>query len=522
MLYLLKVIACSGLLYVFYYCFLQKEKMLVFNRFYLLGSLLLSFLIPLSIIQVRLKPAVLPSDTGAVVAVTAAPAGATFAELMAPFVYWVIGIISSVLLLRFTIHLIQIRQKINANEQRAFEGARLVLLQEAVTPHSFFKYIFLNKADFERNRIDTAILVHELTHARQKHTWDIVLAEFTGALIWFNPFMVLYRRAIRLNHEFLADQSAGGKPEQRAAYQQLLLKSIYVNQSIPLASSFYFLTTKKRLLMLQQEPRLFRTGIKAALILPMLALLVFIFAERVYTQEPPPPPPKAEVQKIPDEIEKISVLTPNGKPVAVLTYKNGKKVRADISSAEKQAAFEKKYGVEIPPPPPAPPAPEKQPAGEKGMSTGEIDTYRILYKATLKPSGNAKPGSPNDGDKLQRMATLYFKMSESQKASVPPPPVMAPAQEAPAASAHSAIFAAAGREISARDPEPPRAFAGEPLSAPVEERVAPIKRVQTLEPLAPVRAENIRIIEVQRAGNARAPVQAKIPPVAMVEGATVN
>ncbi|WP_018628923.1 M56 family metallopeptidase [Niabella aurantiaca] len=430
-LYLLKVIACSGLLYAFYYGFLQKEKMLWFNRFYLLGSMLFSFLIPLAVIEVRLKPAVLQQPSAGAF-IPPVPESTPWPELLMQWSFVAAGVVSMVLLLRFALHLYQIRQKIKGNEQRVFEGATLVLSDEPATPHSFLNYIFLNKADFDHHRIDTAILIHELAHARQKHTWDIVLAEFIGALLWFNPFVLLYRRAIRLNHEFLADQAAAGGQEHRVAYQQLLLKSIYVNQSIPLASSFYFLTTKKRLLMLQQETNRFRTGIKAVMVAPVLALLIFIFAERVYAQEPPPPPPKApKEQKMPGDIKRLSVITPKGKAVAVLTYKNGKTVKADISSREKQDAFEKKYGVKIPPPPPPPPPAKKgQPAGGKGASAREMKTYVDFYQTAMKESEDQNNGN---GEHLQQLVKIYLKMTESQRATVPelppPPPPVPPVPE---------------------------------------------------------------------------------------------
>jgi len=434
--YLLKVIACSGLLYAFYFFFLQKEKMLQFNRFYLLGGMLLPFLIPLAVIEMRLKPVVWQSTATGIASTAATTKVSPWPELVVQWAFMLAGIISVVLLLRFSLHLYQIQQKIKRNERRGFEGATLVLSDEPVTPYSFFNYIFLNRAHFDHQEIDTAILIHELAHVRQKHTWDIVLAEFIGAVMWFNPFMVLYRRAIRLNHEFLADRAAAGGREHRVAYQQLLLKSIYVNQSIPLASSFYFLTTKKRLLMLQQETNRFRTGIKAVMVVPVLALLIFVFAERVYTQEQPPPPPKApKEQKLPDDIKSLSVITPKGKAVAVLTYKNGKIVKADISEREKMAAFEKKYGVKIPPPPP--PSPEKgQPAEGKGASAREMKTYVDFYQVAMKESEGQKEEERN-GEHLQQLVKIYLKMTESQRANVPelpppPPPVPpAPVKELP-------------------------------------------------------------------------------------------
>ena len=50
-LYLLKTTACLFLFWAFYQLALEKEKMPVFNRFYLLGSFVLSLLFPFFILD---------------------------------------------------------------------------------------------------------------------------------------------------------------------------------------------------------------------------------------------------------------------------------------------------------------------------------------------------------------------------------------------------------------------------------------------------------------------------------------
>ncbi|MBO9595333.1 MAG: hypothetical protein J7599_20690 [Niabella sp.] len=498
--YLLKVIACSGLLYAFYYCFLQKEKMLVFNRCYLLGSLLVSFLIPLPVIQIRLKPAVLQSSEITIVPdVTAAAAGATFAEALIPLVFWLTGIISSILLLRFVVHLFQISRKIKGNEQRVFETARLVLLQEPVMPHSFFKYVFLNKRDFEHNRIEAAILVHELSHVRQKHTWDIVLAEFIGALMWFNPFFLLYRRAIRLNHEFLADQAAAGGPQQRVAYQQLLLKSIYVNQSIPLASSFYFLTTKKRLLMLQKKTSFLVAAGKAVMIAPLAGGLMFLFAERVYAQEEPPKIVSVTVSEsrrdgrsLPGDVESLAVTSSKDKrqKTAELTYKNGTVIRGDISTKAKEVAFERRYGVKITPPPP-PQAVTKQKMPE-GIGSVDVITPKGKAVAVLTyRNGKTVKADISSGEKQAAFESRY-------SVKIPPPPPPPAPREALNTSEPSVTFVAVNSQASASTSKPQPTFAAAPPAVPVEQRAASAVRTQATRPLAPVPAGQTPVKEVRR------------------------
>jgi hypothetical protein len=51
--YLIKVILCSAVFYITYRLLLETAKMHTFNRVYLLGSLLLSFLIPLMTFSIQ-------------------------------------------------------------------------------------------------------------------------------------------------------------------------------------------------------------------------------------------------------------------------------------------------------------------------------------------------------------------------------------------------------------------------------------------------------------------------------------
>ena len=61
-IYLLKSASCLALLLVFYHFVLEKEKMHNFNRFYLLGAVLFSFLAPLASIKTQMKRVVITSN----------------------------------------------------------------------------------------------------------------------------------------------------------------------------------------------------------------------------------------------------------------------------------------------------------------------------------------------------------------------------------------------------------------------------------------------------------------------------
>ncbi|HEY3383451.1 MAG TPA: M56 family metallopeptidase [Vicinamibacterales bacterium] len=50
------------------------------------------------------------------------------------------------------------------------------------------------------------VVAHERTHIRQGHSPDILLIQCAAIGQWFNPFIWLYKTALRELHEYLADR----------------------------------------------------------------------------------------------------------------------------------------------------------------------------------------------------------------------------------------------------------------------------------------------------------------------------
>ncbi|MBZ4187269.1 M56 family metallopeptidase [Niabella beijingensis] len=283
--YLLKVITCSGLLYVFYVFFLQKEKMLVFNRFYLLACLVVPFLLPLLKLETTVPdylglPAppfeelhmipvdpVKPSQEQALPGLALSTTGKKKGMDTGAIVFFSISIL---LLIRFVRNLLYYRRLLHRYPKIKKEHCSIVLLDADVSPHSFLRTIFLNRLEYEGGRIDDAVLMHEEAHIKQRHSWDILFTELLIVACWVNPFLFFFKRLIRTNHEFLADARVVQYTGNRNHYQELVLRMASLKAGIPLSSSFYSVT-KKRLIMLYKE-----SSTKVKRTKGLIALFVFI------------------------------------------------------------------------------------------------------------------------------------------------------------------------------------------------------------------------------------------------------
>jgi beta-lactamase regulating signal transducer with metallopeptidase domain len=274
--FLLKSTLSLGLLYSVYILLLEKEKMHNFNRFYLLFGLIFSLLIPLFTFEIYVE-----STTVAVQnTVQALPISTVILEEKTnyvPLILWsVYALITTILLSRFVLNLTKIQQKIKANTTQEIQNATLVLLNENVLPHTFLSYIFINKEDFENKKIEGELFSHELTHVQQKHTLDILFIEILKTIFWFNPILIFYKKAIQLNHEFLADEKVVQSHNNVPFYQNLLVEKASWNNTFYLASNLNFLVTKKRLIMMTKTTSQSRALLKKLALIPVLAGLIFI------------------------------------------------------------------------------------------------------------------------------------------------------------------------------------------------------------------------------------------------------
>ena len=279
-IYILKSTACLTVLYLFYKFFLENEKMHFFKRFYLIGMLLLSFFIPLITFTTygnlaeSIFPIVLINNT------EEESNSLLFSEIL-PFVVWTIYFIGILFFsIRFWKNLISIILRIKKNHKLNIQSHIHVLLQNKIIPHTFLKYIFLNKVDFESNNIPDEVLLHEQTHAVQRHSIDILIIEILQIMFWFNPLIYLVKNSIKLNHEFLADQGVLSKGINASQYQKTLLL-FSTNTSTPiLANSINYSIIKKRFTIMKTKTSLNKTWFKGLLVLPILAILIFGFSTK--------------------------------------------------------------------------------------------------------------------------------------------------------------------------------------------------------------------------------------------------
>ena len=300
--YLLKSILCMAILLMVYQFFLEKEKMHRFNRCYLLGSMVFAAAVPL--INIKMASQSIPAleynyfsllDQGNNQTIDNRVLSQTASALLqkettvdwAMAIIFLYTLIAFMRLLRFTRNIYFIFSSVSKNKLIEYQSAKLVLVQERIASYSFLNYIFINEEDYNNRLVENEIITHELTHIRQKHSWDVIFVEMMQVFFWFNPILPFYKKAIQLNHEYLADDTVIKTYDNVPAYQQLLLEKIQFNSNASLTSNFNYSVTKKRFVMMTRKINLTRAFFKKLSLMPVLAAAFFTFSSKTIAQDNP-------------------------------------------------------------------------------------------------------------------------------------------------------------------------------------------------------------------------------------------
>jgi beta-lactamase regulating signal transducer with metallopeptidase domain len=285
--FLINFSICLFSLWLVYKLLLENVSWHQFKRFYLLGSLLISAVIPFLVVRTVTIP--LPQSTPLVfpelevMETTSATTGFEFEWSSVLLLVYVIGVL--IMAFRFIKNLYGLRIK-STDEIRGYEAYTLVLRKLIEVPHSFLTRIYASVRDYKSGAIPDSVLQHEKAHLDQKHSWDILAIEVLLIVLWFNPLLYLIKYSIKLNHEFLADQAVLANGVDTKTYQETLLAYSSSSQNRALANTFNFPIIKKRFTIMKTRTSNTSLLLRTIAVLPVLAVLVISCGQEEIVVEP--------------------------------------------------------------------------------------------------------------------------------------------------------------------------------------------------------------------------------------------
>ncbi len=208
-----------------------------------------------------------------VVVVKAQASGITWMDMLLG-IYWV-GV--AVLSLRLVWQLFSIIRLVVISRKQEVEGIMVHLLKGEGSPFSFFRWVFMYPSTLEGRQLHE-VMVHECTHVSGLHSLDTLFSELFSIACWFNPFAWLMKQEVRMNLEYLADESVLSDGNARKSYQYHLLGLAYrqPNESTKIANNFNLLPLKKRIKMMNKRRTSEIGKAKYLLFAPLAGVLLMV------------------------------------------------------------------------------------------------------------------------------------------------------------------------------------------------------------------------------------------------------
>ena len=298
--YILKSSVCLAIFYLFYRLLLARETFHRFNRFSLLGILLLSCLLPLVEVSVKqetevhqtmltLEQLLMMAD-----AVNATEAGAraetaTVTWIQVALLVYLAGIVFFAF--RNVYSLVRLLMLLKSGKKEDIgsylpgrkERVTLIVHNCDIAPFSWMGYIVISRKDLEENGRE--ILIHELAHIHNRHSWNLLVADVCIFFQWFNPASWLLKQELQNIHEFEADETVIKEGVDAKQYQLLLIKKAVGTRLYSMANSFNHSSLKKRITMMLKKKSNPWARLKYLYVLPLAVIAVAGFARPEISSE---------------------------------------------------------------------------------------------------------------------------------------------------------------------------------------------------------------------------------------------
>ena len=292
--YVLEVTMYWGVFSLIFHLFLRKLTFFTFNRWYLISSLLLGLALPLISFNISEPTPVMEetiyflapiSNSPALVEETlnTSSAGIPYDKIFL-WIYW-IGI--TIFGAQFFIGLNKIFQLYRKGEKIQKSNYTLVRTKSLHLPFSFFNMVFWSSDLESVQEGKEKIMLHELSHVQDRHSYDVLLIEIIRIFLWCSPFIYWYKKSMRQIHEYIADHTVL-KTTQLKSYGHLLLKQSQSGMQLTLANHFIHSQLKNRITMMLQKPSGRMAKLKYLLILPVILGLGLLISAKSIDQQTEP------------------------------------------------------------------------------------------------------------------------------------------------------------------------------------------------------------------------------------------
>ncbi len=283
--YIIKVAVLQTVFYLTYKLLLSRESFHAFNRGVLLTMQAAALLLPLLHITLETPAPVhhtiaLAEATFVQTATVADGDGAGLTFIQVLTLVWIAGFV--LLLVRSVVSLVRLMMLLRSGRLCETCGTLVTVVSGDTAPFSWFNRIVISLKDYLSGARE--IVIHEQAHVSHHHSVDIALCNTIIMFCWFSPAAWLLRAELRDVHEYEADDAVLRQGVDASGYQLLLIRKAVGERLFAMANNLNQTNLKKRITMMKMKKSNPWNRVKAAIVLPLAAVSVIVFATPAATK----------------------------------------------------------------------------------------------------------------------------------------------------------------------------------------------------------------------------------------------
>ena len=307
-LYLLEASVCLGVFYLFYLAVLHRQPTFQYNRLYLLATSALGWVLPLLEVPLGWGGGGSTGEGAAYMLLPAAE-GRVTETLGSGLPWWemLYGLGVLIMLTRFVAQFYRLHKTVRRSREQVVPHWRYRLLYTdgQFPTASFFRYLFWDNTQPLTVEETRQMMLHEETHIRQGHSYDVLYITLLKTFAWFHPLVYLYERALTQTHEYAADAGVLRQaPAAQRAYARLLSKHTLSSRNVLLVNRFFYpslILNRIHMIYSTQKTPWYRY----VLIVPVFASLFFTFACQPDEEEVTREAVAQSYEEVKSDIEKV-------------------------------------------------------------------------------------------------------------------------------------------------------------------------------------------------------------------------
>ena len=373
LVYLAQSAVCLATLYLIYKVAMSYETLHAFNRVLLLGSVVMSALLPLCHVRIVKEydpaPTVSAIEIDDMVVAEVAELGVDYVTLFKDLAVMLFFVGVAFMLARLVVGIYSVWRLIHSGQMSVIEeDVTLTVVDNLSSPFSWFGHIVASKSDVEQFR--DMIITHEMAHIRLRHSLDVLAVDLALCLWWFNPALWLLRRELQSLHEYQADEAVLNRGVDAKTYQMLLIKRAVGARLHSIANCLNHSNLKNRITMMCKNQSSRWAATKALLVVPMVAVALSAFATTEYVPREVQDKVTENSVNLQDEEKPNPVVVIDGKVVP-----HGEMSKLDPNTIAQMEVFKADKAKEY--------------AAELNLNISEEDVKDGLIVITLKKDGES-------------------------------------------------------------------------------------------------------------------------------------